>query len=251
MWQRVLKRTVIAVGSIFRPLFSRLGIDLKARYELNYWRRQARREGQLSNLFYRRLFTDVIGLTEESYQGERVLDIGCGPRGSLEWMTNSSMRIGIDPLLPDYAQFGIAQHSMLYTAAAAEHLPFRSQSFDIVTSLNSLDHVDDLEASLSEIRRVLRMGGIFVLLVEVHRYPTLAEPISIPWDLTRTLRTEFEVVREQHFEESPKRRGSSAAASAGVLFDHSDDRVRVGTLLAVLRRTQQSGSTPRRLPGQE
>ena len=237
MWQRVLKRAVIAVGSILRPLLSRFGVDLKASYELSYWRRQARREGQLSNLFYRRLFTEAIGLPEEAYRGRRILDIGCGPRGSLEWLTESPLRLGVDPLVPAYSEFGIAQHSMLYAAAVAEHLPFRSQTFDIVTSLNSLDHVDDLNASLDEIGRVLTIDGLFVLLVEVHRTPTLAEPISIPWNLTHSLQPGFSVVRELHFEESPKRRGSSAAAAAGVLFDHSDDRSRSGTLLAVLRRT--------------
>ena len=236
---RILRWAVIAVGSSLRPLLSRLGVDLKASYELSYWRRQARREGQLSNLFYRRLFTEIVGLPEETYRGKRILDIGCGPRGRIEWLTESTLRLGVDPLVPAYSEFEISQHSMLYTAAVAEHLPFRSQSFDIVTSLNSLDHVDDLNASLEEVGRVLAIDGYFVLLVEVHRKPTLAEPISIPWNLTNSLQPGFDVVRELHFEESPKRRGSSAAAAAGVLFDHSDDRSRSGTLLAVLRRTSR------------
>ena len=43
-------------------------------------------------------------------------------------------------------------------------------------------------------------------------------------------------ILEKHFEESPSRPGSSAAARAGIEFDHSDPTERSGTLLAVLQR---------------
>lgn len=42
-------------------------------------------------------------------------------------------------------------------------LPFRNDCFDNVVSLGVLRHVDDPDAYLSECRRVLRPGGIFVL----------------------------------------------------------------------------------------
>ena len=90
--------------------------------------------------------------------------------------------------------------------------------------------------TLTEIARVLVSGGHFVLLVEIHPKATLSEPITIPWNITSRLSTNFLVVKEKHFEESPNRPGSSAAARAGIEFDHNDPTERSGTLLAVLQR---------------
>jgi ubiquinone/menaquinone biosynthesis C-methylase UbiE len=43
--------------------------------------------------------------------------------------------------------------------AAAEHMPFREGSFDVVTAYSILHHMYDLPGMLAETRRVLRPGG--------------------------------------------------------------------------------------------
>ena len=43
----------------------------------------------------------------------------------------------------------------------AEELPFDDRSFDVVISTSVLEHVDDLDAAVSEAFRVLRPGGVF------------------------------------------------------------------------------------------
>jgi len=45
--------------------------------------------------------------------------------------------------------------------ANAEHLPWPSEAFDFVASFHSLEHVENPETVLDEIRRVLRGGGWF------------------------------------------------------------------------------------------
>jgi len=217
-------------------LLSRLGLDVKRLYELTYWRWRYFREKELSHSWYQDLFTAIPELDKSLYAGKKVVDIGCGPRGSLEWLDDANVRIGVDPLLADYLKLGIEKHSSNYVASQAENLPFKSSSIDFVTSFNSLDHVDDLVLTLEEIERVLVSGGYFVLLVEVHPKATLSEPITIPWDLTSLLSDGFLIVKEKHFEESVRRPGSSAAARAGVEFDHNDPEERSGTLMTVLQR---------------
>ena len=216
-------------------VFLRLGVNVKRLYELGYWRWRAFREKGLSP-FTSGIFTDVLGVDRSSYAGKKVIDIGCGPRGSLEWLGDSKLRVGIDPLMPDYLQLGVTGHKTSYVACNAEQLPFANASFDIVTSINSLDHVDDLNLTLNEIARILTSGGHFIFLVEVHHKATLSEPITIPWNLTTQLSHNFRIVSEYHYEEAKYRPGSAAAARAAIPFDHTNNEKRSGTLLATLER---------------
>jgi hypothetical protein len=66
------------------PRASRWATRRKARADLGHWLVRVREEGELGNSSYERLFTESFGLTREDYAGKRVLDVGCGPRGSLE-----------------------------------------------------------------------------------------------------------------------------------------------------------------------
>jgi len=42
-------------------------------------------------------FLDYFGLSKDFYKGKKILDIGCGPRGSLEWADMTLERVGLDP----------------------------------------------------------------------------------------------------------------------------------------------------------
>jgi SAM-dependent methyltransferase len=48
---------------------------------------------------------------------------------------------------------------------AAESLPYAADSFDLVTGLDVVEHLDDDLAGLKEMRRVLRSGGRALLFV--------------------------------------------------------------------------------------
>lgn len=167
----------------------------KALAELAYWRQRYAAEGQrLSNSHYEPLFTRVYGLTGDDYAGKVILDIGCGPRGSLEWVAMAKQRVGLDPLVPLYRELGITEHRMEYVAAPSEAVPFPTGHFDITTCLNALDHVDDIEQTILEIKRVTRPGGLFLLSTEIDHEPTATEPIRITTDTLRLLEPEFETL---------------------------------------------------------
>jgi len=145
-------------------------------HELSYWKRIKKVEGSLSNKHYKRFYTTHFGLEESFYEGKVLLDIGCGPRGSLEWASMASRRIGIDPLANQYLQLGADRHQMEYINSPAEKIPLKDGECDVVFSFNSLDHVENIEQTLEEIKRVTRSGGLFLVLVEVNHPPTDTEP---------------------------------------------------------------------------
>ena len=198
--------------------------------ELAYWSKRKDAEGELENSWFERFYTDHFGLTRADYGGKRVLDIGCGPRGSLEWATMARERIGVDPLADDYLQMGAADHAMTYVAAGAETIPFEDHRFDVVCSFNSLDHVDDLEAAISEMKRLTAVGGLLLVITDVHDKPTPQEPICFDWDVVELFAPEF-ALQSLH---SHEKQGGGAYQSAeqGVFFDHADPRRRYGVLSA-------------------
>jgi ubiquinone/menaquinone biosynthesis C-methylase UbiE len=160
--------------------------------EVAYWNKIKRKEGKLSNQHYKYFYTTHFGLNAAYYHNKTILDIGCGPRGSLEWASMASRRFGLDPLAKEYLKLGADQHQMEYIDSPSENIPLKDAECDAVFSFNSLDHVDDVEQTLKEIKRITRPGGIFLLLVEVNHPPTACEPHQLtPRMLIESLKTEF------------------------------------------------------------
>ena len=73
----------------------------------------------------------------------------------------------------EYISLGTDKHQMEYVASGSESIPFPDGHFDVVTSLNSLDHVDDLDMTIREIKRVVRRGGFFLLTLKLSRAHSL------------------------------------------------------------------------------
>lgn len=167
--------------------------------EISFWRYKKFREGNLSNSHYKPFYTSYFSIEDSFYKNKSILDIGCGPRGSLEWADMAKERIGLDPLADKYLKLGADKQKMTYVKAYSENMPFSDDYFDVVCSFNSLDHVEDVEQTVREIKRVLKPGGIILLIVDIHNYPTPTEPQSLKWDFVETHFNEFEILMEDHF----------------------------------------------------
>jgi SAM-dependent methyltransferase len=208
---------------------------IKSMHELWFWQGVARREnGNLTNDHYEWFYTSYFSLTPEDYKDRRILDIGCGPRGSLEWAEVARERVGLDPLVDQYRRLGIDRHKMTYVNSGSESIPFEDGYFDIVTSLNSLDHVDDLEKTTSEIGRVTASGGLLLIISDVNHVPTPTEPVSFSWNILDRF-TDFDIIESRELEK-PIENGVYTSVKAGVPYDHADPRQRYGIITAKLRR---------------
>jgi SAM-dependent methyltransferase len=194
-----IRRVGLAAKLHYRLIGRLAPTHAKRRAELAYWKERQAEEGVLTNDWYVDSFTTAFGIDPSFYIGKRVLDIGCGPRGSLEWATMASERVGIDPLAKRYEQLNGGLHDMTYVAAKSEDMPFPEAHFDVVSSFNSLDHVDDLDATIREITRVTAPGGMFLLLVLVNHLPTRTEPLSFSWDVLTRFRG-FQTIEERRLE---------------------------------------------------
>jgi ubiquinone/menaquinone biosynthesis C-methylase UbiE len=229
----LIKRIALTIYPPLRPLLRVMGVDAKGLYEWAYWKSRQIEEGTLNNDWYQDTFTKRVGLSKDFYTNKKILDIGCGPRGSLEWADIAEERVGLDPLVERYRSLGIDRHSTHYVNAPAEDIPYPGNYFDVVTSINSLDHVDDVDAAIREMIRVLAPGGMILLVVEIHPKPTIAEPHALPWQLVHRFEPMMRVVEERHLEKPAK---GVNYFDEQTPFNHDDKVERSGVLIAKLQK---------------
>jgi SAM-dependent methyltransferase len=110
----------------------------------------------------------VVDLVEAAGQG-RYLDVGCG-EGFFLRAARRMEGFGID-LSRQALMRARASSGATVAVAAAERLPFVSDTFDVVTSIGAMEHFVDDWLATSEIRRVLKPRGryILALLIEITR----------------------------------------------------------------------------------
>src|SRR5437588_10621500 len=93
-----------------------------------------------------------------------ILDVGCGTGANLQMLAKHGASEGVD-VSSEALQFCHARGLSKVKQGAAESLPFEDASFDLVTGLDVVEHLDDDVAGLREMRRVLRPGGRAILFV--------------------------------------------------------------------------------------
>ena len=157
------------------------------------------KEKKFSNKHYEYFYTKHFGFEKEFYTNKTILDIGCGPRGSLNWATNAQRKIGLDPLAYKYIELGSDTSKMDYVTAYSEKIPFEDNSFDIICSFNPLDHVESIEQSLKEIKRALKPNGLFLLIIDIHPYKTITEPHAISWKISATVEKKLKLIKNTSF----------------------------------------------------
>jgi ubiquinone/menaquinone biosynthesis C-methylase UbiE len=104
------------------------------------------------------------------YRGKRLLEIGVGAgTDHLQWARAGAECSGVD--LTDAAITLTRERLALYGQEStlqrldAETLPFADASFEVVYSWGVIHHSEHPAAIVSEVRRVLRPGGVFIGMV--------------------------------------------------------------------------------------
>lgn len=117
-------------------------------------------------------------------QGKLVLDLGCGSGyGSARIASVASAVTGVD-VAADAIAFAKARYAapnLNYRQVVADAaLPFEDASFDVVLSFQVIEHVVDEASYLQEARRVLRPGGVLLLITPDRQHRLL--PRQRPWN---------------------------------------------------------------------
>jgi SAM-dependent methyltransferase len=154
-------------------------------HELNYWvhefpsqvpagKTPAQYHAERAWVINRRMFKSLDGA--HPFDKEIVLDVGCGPYGSVDF-AGAKVVIGVDPLAPAYQKHCEIAPGMVILSADAEALPLLDDVFDVVISINALDHFHHPYEALEEMYRVCRPGGRFLLATDIEGTPR--HPVKI------------------------------------------------------------------------
>lgn len=130
---------------------------------------------------WRRHGREAFGICEGlEFRGLRVLELGAGRC----WFSAHFARRGAEVVAVDILEdevmglgcgrfFEEAEGLRIHRVLCDMHrLPFRGDSFDVVAATATLHHSPDLPALLTEVRRVLRPGGLLL---------AANEPLWVPW----------------------------------------------------------------------
>ena len=110
-------------------------------------------------------------------RGKRVLDLGCGNGCyTAELARRAASVCGVDLQRQHLKVFRQPIHRV---QAAGESLPFASESFDVVTMIEVLEHTRCDKEVLKECFRVLKAEGFVVLFVPNKLYPFESHPCHI------------------------------------------------------------------------
>jgi SAM-dependent methyltransferase len=113
-----------------------------------------------------------------------LLDLGAGNQPFRPWYESLADRV---------VAIDVAPVDGLSVLGMAPALPFRDGSFDTVLCTSVLEHVENAEAGVSELVRVLRPGGRLLITV-----PFLYPTHEAPYDYWRTTHYGLTSVLERH-----------------------------------------------------
>jgi len=124
----------------------------------NYWWTV----GSYGNLRLFPHWKEMLKLIQEFREGGRLLDVGCAYGLLVNEASKCFESYGID-----ISRFAVKKSKEYckgnISRASAVNLPFKDESLDVITLVDTLEHVPNFNDCLKDIVRALKKGGILLL----------------------------------------------------------------------------------------
>jgi GT2 family glycosyltransferase/SAM-dependent methyltransferase/glycosyltransferase involved in cell wall biosynthesis len=141
-------------------------------------------------------------LARDLVSGLDVLDVAAGEGyGSalLAGVARSVVGVEIDPDSVRHAQEAYRFRNLRFVQGDAAQMPLPDNCVDVVVSFETLEHLPDQEKFLSEVRRVLRPGGLFLVSTPDRLvYSAPGQPPN-PYHVLELTGPEFSELLTRHF----------------------------------------------------
>ncbi|EKE06755.1 MAG: methyltransferase type 11 [uncultured bacterium] len=138
-------------------------LEYKKMFEIenNHWWFIAKRK--LIKILFKRFLQNIESKDLKS------LDVGCGTGAVLKFLQDASYKAkGID--FSDTALRYCKSRGLDVQYGIATKIPMPDNSFDIITALDVVEHIEDDKNVIKELYRVLKPGGICIITVPAHMW---------------------------------------------------------------------------------
>jgi ubiquinone/menaquinone biosynthesis C-methylase UbiE len=145
-----------------------------------------------------------VALNKYVEEGDKVLDVGCGLGYGLTILSikaSSVDGIDVDPKSAEYCRtWLVGRNPRLKQVSHYDgyNLPYEDNSFDVVTSIDVLEHVEDYDRFIEELLRVAKR---IVMFGTPNRRPENTNPDGSPknyWHLREWTKTELDKILAKH-----------------------------------------------------
>ncbi len=133
--------------------------------EAEFWKKDYFRDSEFKESLVK--YSEVFSRIEDRYRFDdqtKILDLGCGAT-CVSVFFKKGVKYGVDPLVDIFLKKDREKLSgkIDIFGGTGEAIPFEDGFFDVVLCRNSLDHMDDIQAVMEEIRRVSKPGAVILL----------------------------------------------------------------------------------------
>lgn len=99
--------------------------------------------------------------------GREVLDVACGVGYGIEILAKAGAKavtgVDLDPAAVAEAKERFGEHAEALVEGDLRELPLADDSFDVIVCFETIEHVEEPERALAELRRVLRADGTLIV----------------------------------------------------------------------------------------
>lgn len=156
------------------------------------------------NLLTKKLIAEHVvryEFTRPYIRGKTVVDLGCGSGYGSNLIKSSGARtvygIDIDKDAITYAEKNYALEGIHFIQNPAEKTGLPDNSVDVVITFETIEHVDNAETLITEIRRILKRNGICILSTPNKEYSYNDNPYHVkeftPSELKKLLGNFFSI----------------------------------------------------------
>lgn len=144
-------------------------------------------------------------IASDLVKNKTVLDIASG-EGYGSWILASHalkvVGVDISGSVVKNAEKKYKASNLQFLTGSVTSIPFENESFDVVVSFETLEHIEDHHGMLSEIKRVLRPKGIVLISTPDKKYYSDESGYKNPFHKNELYRDEFISLINQYFRHS-------------------------------------------------
>jgi 2-polyprenyl-3-methyl-5-hydroxy-6-metoxy-1,4-benzoquinol methylase len=133
---------------------------------------------------------------------KNILDIACGEGYGTYLLSNYAEKItgiDIDSNTINKAKKKYTNQKIKFKTGSILEIPENKETFDVVICLETLEHIDDHEAVIAELKRVLKKGGVLIISTPNKFSYSRGDTSQNPFHKKELSQAEFQSLLLNHF----------------------------------------------------